>query len=427
MYRATCLALALVLSLASPAIADASQVVPTDRVETAVLVRQGPSTATPIVARLKPGQSAEVLDEVPGWYHVRLPDGVEGYVSKAWTREATGGQVESFVPGASYKIHVIDVGTGLAVFVEGKDFALLYDAGSQDDLHGGNENRVVAYVHRVRPDLTRLDYVILSHPHKDHVQLMPDVFAAFQIGDVWDSGRVNPTDGYCHFLKAVAAEPGVRYHDAVGSNQIRNVTFTGSGCNGTVAAKESTMLTATPVTLGAGARMTALWRDPKNYADPNGNSVVVRLDLGSKRILLAGDAEGGERELPSEPPAPKSIEAGLLACCTSDIKADVLVVGHHGSKTSSRDAFLDAVGAKIFAISSGPHPYRSVHLPDAEIVADLEHRGTLYRTDVDDDACDSNPNKIGPDADESPGGCDNILITIDPLGALNASYNRISD
>ena len=68
-----------------------------------------------------------------------------------------------------------------------------------------------------------------------------------------------------------------------------------------------------------------------------------------------------------------------------------------------------------------------MHLPDAEIVADLEHRGTLYRTDVNDDACDSNPNKIGPDADESPGGCDNILITIDPQGALNASYNRISD
>lgn len=427
MFRAASLALALALSVTAPVIAYASQVVPTDRVGTAVLVRQGPNTDTPIVARLKPGQFAEVLDEVPGWYHVRLPDGTEGYVNKAWTRESTGGVVESHTPGGSFKIHVIDVGTGLAVFVEGKDFALLYDAGSQDDLHSGSENRVVAYIHRVRPDLTRLDYVILSHPHKDHVELMPDVFAAFQVGDVWDSGRVNPTDGYCHFLKAVAAEPGVRYHDAIGSNQVRHVTFSGSGCNGTIALKESTMLSASPVTIGAGARMTALWRDPAKYPDPNGNSVVVRLDLGSQRILLAGDAEGGERRLPSEPPAPGSIEAGLLACCTSDIKADVLVVGHHGSKTSSRDAFLDAVGAKIFVISSGPHPYQSVHLPDAEIVADLEHRGTLYRTDVDDDACAANPNKIGPDADESPGGCDNILIVIDAQGAVQASYNRISD
>lgn len=426
MYREICLAIAL--TLASPAaVALASTVIPTDRVETAVLVRQGPSTDTPIVARLKPGQSAEILDEVPGWYQVRLPDGTEGYVSKAWTKEIGGGEAESLVPGATYKIHVIDVGTGLAIFVEGKDFALLYDAGSQDDLHDGNENRVVAYIHRVRPDLKRLDYVILSHPHKDHVELMPDVFNAFQVGDVWDSGRVNPTDGYCHFLKAIAAEPGVRYHDAVGSNQTRNVNFSGSGCSGTVALKENTALSASPVTLGAGARMTALWRDPKNYQDPNGNSVVVRLDLGSRRVLLAGDAEGGERELPSEPPASGSIEAGLLACCSGDIKADVLVVGHHGSKTSSRDAFLDAVGAKIFAISSGPHPYHSVRLPDVEIVDDLQHRGTLLRTDVDDDACEANPRKIGPDADESPGGCDNILITIDAQGGVNASYNRISD
>ena len=155
--------------------------------------------------------------------------------------------------------------------------------------------------------------------------------------------------------------------------------------------------------------------------------MVVRLDLGSRRVLLAGDAEGGQRKPPSQSPDPGSIEAGLLACCTSDIKADVLVVGHHGSMTSSRDAFLDAVSARIFAISSGPHPYRSVRLPDAEIVADLQHRGTLLRTDIDDDACDTNPHKIGPDADESPGGCDNILITIDAQGVVNASYNRISD
>src|SRR3546814_5539695 len=90
------------------------------------------------------------------------------------------------------------------------------------------------------------------------------------------------------------------------------------------------MMNAAPVPLGDGARMSFLYRDPKNYADPNGNSVVVRLDLGAKRILLAGDAEGGERELPSEPPQPNSIEAKLLACCATDLKSDVLVVGHHG-------------------------------------------------------------------------------------------------
>src|SRR3546814_3981510 len=77
------------------------------------------------------------------------------------------------------------------------------------------------------------------------------------------------------------------------------------------------------------------------------NSVVVRLDLGSRRILLAGDAEGGERKPPSEPPESGSVEAKLIACCAADLKSDVLIVGHHGSLTSSRRAFLDAVGASI--------------------------------------------------------------------------------
>src|SRR3546814_4857644 len=147
------------------------------------------------------------------------------------------------------------------------------------------------------------------------------------------------------------AEPNVQYHDAIASNTTRSVTFSGSGCNGTVSVRQGTMMNAAPVPLGDGARMSFLYRDPNNYAEPNGNNVVVPLDLGAKRILLAGDAEGGERELPSEPPQPNSIEAKLLACCATHLTSDVLVDGHHGRLTSSRSAFLDAVGASVYAIS----------------------------------------------------------------------------
>lgn len=425
--------LAGTLLFCTPAWAD--DVVPSARVSTAVLVREAPSTDTAILGRLRPGEQADLLTEVSGWYQVKLPDGTIGYVSKAWTSLVPdSGSGEAFTAN-QYKVHVIDVGTGLAVFVEGRDFALLYDAGSQDDLHNGDENRVVAYIKAARPGLTKLDHVILSHPHKDHLQLMPDVFEQFEVEDVWESGRVNKTDGYCHFLKAAMAEPGARYHDAIATNTTRSVTFTGSGCNGTIVVRQSNMMDASAVPLGAGASMTFLYRDPRNYADPNGNSVVVRLDLGSKRILLAGDAEGGERELPSEQPQPNSIEGKLIACCAADLKSDVLVVGHHGSLTSSRRAFLDAVGASIYAISSGPYPYKSVRLPDAEIVSELESRGQLLRTDrddlyrIDDEArsCEFNPRKIGPDADETPGGCNNILIAIDGSGSLAVGYNMMAD
>lgn len=418
---------------ATPAAAE--DVTPSERVSSAVLVRQGPSTDTAILARLRPGDNATIVGEISGWYQVELADGTRGYVSKAWTVVVGRDRPEETLVGSAYKVHVIDVGTGLAVFVEGPDFALLYDAGSQDDLHDGDENRVVAYIDAVRPDLSRIDHVILSHPHKDHLQLMPDIFRRYEIKHVWESGRVNKTDGYCHFLKAAMAEPGVQYHDAIASNTTRTVSFSGSGCNGSVTVRQGAMMDIASVPLGAGAQLTFLYRDSRNHADPNGNSVVVRLDLGRRRILLAGDAEGGERELPTELPQINSIEASLIACCAADLRSDVLVVGHHGSLTSSRSAFLDAIGASVYAISSGPYPYKRVRLPDPEIVAELERRGQVLRTDRDDlyriedeaRSCEMNPRKVGSDADEAPGGCNNILITVTGSVDLEAGYSSVTD
>lgn len=430
----SCFCAVLMLATLVSNSASAEDVAPAERVTSAVIVRKGPSTETEIKSRLRRGDRAKLIGEVSGWYEIELPDGTRGFVSKMWTTRVNQAEIDRALAAGTYNIHVIDVGTGLAVFVENREFSLLYDAGSQDDLHDGDENRVVAYIEAVRPGLSKIDHVILSHPHKDHLQLMPDVFRRFKIAHVWESGRVNRTDGYCHFLKAVTAEPGVQYHDAIASNATRSVTFAGSGCKGTVVVRQGSMMSAAPVALGSGARMTFLYRDPANHADPNGSSVVVRLDLGQKRILLAGDAEGGEREVPSAPAQSSSIEAKLISCCAADLRSDLLVVGHHGSLTSSRSAFLDAVGASIYAISSGPYPYRRVRLPDQEIVEELERRGQVLRTDRDDlyrsedesRACELNPQKVGSDADETPGGCNNILVRIED-GTIRARYNDVVD
>lgn len=177
-------AVLLMLAALGAAPAQAEDVAPSARVSSAVLVRAGPSTDTAIVGRLRPGDRAMITGEVSGWYKVELPDGVQGYVSKAWTVVIGDGAPGEALAGGRYKVHVIDVGTGLAIFVEGKDFALLYDAGSQDDLQYGDDNRVVAYIAAAAPNLTRLDHVILSHPHKDHLQLMPDIFRRYAVGHV---------------------------------------------------------------------------------------------------------------------------------------------------------------------------------------------------------------------------------------------------
>jgi competence protein ComEC len=421
------LTLAVILALVFIGLGRAQDIAPTSRVKTAVLVRAAPSTDAPVIGALRPGERLAFDGAVPQWNGVVLPDGQKGFVSKSWTT-----LLQPLAASGDYRVHVIDVGTGLAIFVEGAGFTLLYDGGSNDDLALGARNRLVAYLKRVRPDLATIDYLILSHPHRDHVELLADVFAAYRVRQVWDSGRVNPTCGYRAFLQAIVNEDGVAYHDALGEGGTRAVSFPKGRCANvnvaavTVTLQQSSRIVRGPVTLGPGARMTFLYIDGSMHPDPNENSLVVRLDLGPVRILLTGDAEAGERRDPTAAPDAGSIEAALLACCLADLRAKILIAGHHGSKTSSRVSFLDAVDADIFVISSGPMRYGSVTLPDPEVRDQFLARGELWRTDLDDPACGANPAKIGRDADGQAGGCDNVLITITGATAT-AAYQRLSD
>lgn len=415
-------------TVASPVSAQ-EEITPSERVMRNVVVRAGPSTSTASIGALQPGDEADFIAEVPGWYQVRLADGQVGYVSKAWTIARPDSALQPFaLAGGALKLHVIDVGTGLAIFIEGPGFTMIYDGGSQDDLAMGNENRLLAYIQAARPDIATIDHLVLSHPHKDHLELLPDVFRKFSVSHVWDSGAVNKTRGYCRFLKGVAEEPGVQYHNAIATGGTHRVTFVGKSCSGEIVLQQAQMMSSDPVQLGTSTTMSILYRDASPRHDPNENTVVVRLDYAERRILIAGDAEGGERLPLGSLPSRNSIEGKLLETSRADLAADVLVVGHHGSLTSSRRAFLDAVDADIFVISAGPHPYSKKVLPDPEIEAELAGRGRVFQTDLHDDACELvDRQKTGPDFDESPGGCDNVLVTIGPDGEIAAVYNRIAD
>jgi beta-lactamase superfamily II metal-dependent hydrolase len=140
---------------------------------------------------------------------------------------------------------------------------------------------------------------ILSHPHKDHVELLPDVFAAYDVRQVWDSGRINDICGYRAFLTAVRNEPGVQYHNALQDLGTRDYAFENKpgGCCGQPAPATTITLThasrivaGTPIPLGQQASMTILHADGAPHPSPNDNTIVVRLDLGSTRALLEGDA-----------------------------------------------------------------------------------------------------------------------------------------
>jgi beta-lactamase superfamily II metal-dependent hydrolase len=425
------LALLVVLCLPARSALAADCVVPSAHAANAVTLRAAPTASSLERGTLRPGENLPLVASMPGWYETNL-DGKPAFAAKRSTAIAACPVATATVPsGATFELHAIDVGTGLAVLVRGADFAVLYDAGSNDDLALGDDNRVIAYLETLRPPLEKIDHVILSHPHRDHVELLPDVLTKFKPTEVWNSGAFNNICGYRNFLLAIAADPSVQYHTETEEGGIEKVELAEKRCykvdqpEQTVILKHAKRINAgEKIALGRGATMTFLYADGSKHASFNENSLVVRLDLGSHRVLLMGDAEAGGRQPPSTKPKPSSVEGELLVCCKVDVKADVLVVGHHGSKTSSRTTFLDAVGAQIFIVSAGPTKYATVVLPDDEVVSELEERGEVFRTDDDDEACAMSSDKVGPKADGKPGGCDNVLVTIPANGPVVAEYRH---
>jgi len=385
-------------------------IVPSDRVKTGVKVRASASTSSQEIGVLKPGDSAEFIGEVPRWYRIDHPVIGNGFVSKSWTKLIVPSEDTS---QNEYAVYVVDIGTGLAIFVKGPDFTLVYDAGTQDD----SKTRFLDFLDVVAPELNRIDHLIVSHAHSDHTSLLTSLLESVQIGEIWDSGVVYASCTYQRFMEAIETENAI-YHTAVNDNVTREVQFKKS-CQSTGTSATLTFgsrLETGTVPLGKTASMNFLYVDASKRSDINENSLVVMLNLGDTKILLAGDSEGGERKDPNTPPKIGSVEQVLIECCSNEIVADILVVGHHGSKTSSRVAFLNAVSATDYIISSGPYKYSGVQLPDEIIEQTILARSDtrLFKTYENDDACKVNPNKIGSDNDEKPGGCNTIKILIKP-------------
>ncbi len=338
-----------------------------------------------------------------------------------WKKIASPDDVPSTPPEVgTFRVHMIDVGTGLAILVQGHDFSMLFDGGTND--RDEKPMRVVSYLaHALGPSgddtcvedgsapghRVRLDHVVLSHPHLDHGSALDLVVHCYDVQNVWDSGRVNDAAFYRDFLTAVAGSATVLYHTAADVPGDHVVGVKGTEIK---IPRWERFSEDDTVKLGETASFTILHADAKKKPDPNQNSIVLSVDLGGARMLLVGDAESGDREDPDAPPG--DVEQFLLDHHGTKVHADILQVGHHGSKTSSRRSFLSAVKPHLALVSSGPKRYGKVTLPDPEVLAALKALGIeVLRTDERDGDCPVE-HRIG--GDKGPGGCDSYVITISP-------------
>lgn len=227
------------------------------------------------------------------------------------------------------EVHYIDVGQGDATLVKADDHYMLIDAGD-------NSKGTTVQLYLQKQGVEKLDYLILTHTDADHIGGADVIVNKFDIDTVFLGDFKKDNDTYEDLMNAFSYK-GLTYSiPSVGSEyQLGNAMFT-------IVAPNST------------------------YDNPNDSSIALVLKNGDNSFIFTGDCE-------------EQAENDILSNGLS-IDCDVYKVGHHGSKTSSSQAFLNAI-TPIYGVISCEEGNSYGH-PHAEPLNNLRAMGVqMFRTD----------------------------------------------
>lgn len=272
-----------------------------------------------------------LLIELIGW--------IPGVPFNGWSDilEACGVKQSYLTPEGELEVHFLDVGNADCILVRQGAHNMLIDSGES-----GYYQFIVDYLDR--HGVEKLDLVIATHAHADHIGEMAGIVRTFPIDRFimafMPSGSEPTTGVYLEMLEALK-ERNVEIAEAVAGDVY---------------------------TLGT-AQLQIL-APLSEDSDENAMSVVTRLTFGNRAFLFTGDAEAKvEREI---------LTAGY------EVRADVLKAGHHGSRTSSSEPFLKRVAPEYVAITCGDG--RKYGHPHDEVLERLDAIGAVcYRSNLHGD------------------------------------------
>lgn len=252
------------------------------------------------------------------------------------------------------RVTALDVGQGDATLVDLPDGRLmLIDGGGFVGIPIDPGERVILPILRARRR-TRIDVLVLTHPHPDHYGGLLSVMSQVAVGEFWYGGEA--LDALPASSDAGPAQPASAYRRLLELARERDVPMKSARdlCANT---PEAATLASAPST---SLRILHPCPAVSDEHEANDNSLVLRITNGKHAALLVGDAE-------------RWAEERLVATHGDELAADFLKVGHHGSRTSSSREFLARVAPRFASVSCGVRN-RFGH-PHAEALANLERAG----------------------------------------------------
>ena len=241
-------------------------------------------------------------------------------------------------------VNVLAVGQGDAILIRTAEQTILIDTG--DTSETGRLREALK-----KEGVRRVDKLIITHPHRDHIGGAATVFRFCDVKEVYDNGQPTSTNVYRDYLKTIQKKE-------IPSRTLRDgdVLDLGGGATLRVLSPTQEMVDERGMQNGK--------------VNLNLNSIVARLEYGEFAMMLTGDAEA-----PTEMGILKRYAPELLRC-------RLLKAGHHGSKTASCSKFLQALKADAVLVSCGAN--NEYHCPHPSVLTRYEKQEMdVYRTDQD--------------------------------------------